>query len=90
MKSCAKALAAQQKPIRVASRSDICWQVIEAYESNEQASSDKDTKCLQKAEKVAEQKADQDKAQNGTQVSQEPDSAWGQSVLLGGRPPSRS
>ena len=53
----AKVLAARQKLIRIADRSDLGWQVVEAYESDELASGDEDAKRLEKAEKVAEQKA---------------------------------
>ena len=53
-----KALLARQKLIRIADRSELGWQVIDAYESDELASGDEDAKRLEKAEKVAEQKAE--------------------------------
>ena len=54
----AKALAAQQNLICIVDRSHLGWQVVEAYESDELASTDEDAKHLEKAEKVAEQKAE--------------------------------
>ena len=53
-----KALLARQKLIRIADRSELGWQVVDAYEPDELASGDEDAKRLEKAEKVAEQKAE--------------------------------
>ena len=53
-----KALLARQKLIRIADSSELGWQVVDAYESDELASDDEDAKCLEKAEKVAEQNAE--------------------------------
>ena len=52
----AKAIHMRQKLIRIADRSDLGWQVVEAYESDELASDDEDAKRLEKAQKSAEQK----------------------------------
>ena len=48
-----KALLTRQKLIKIADRSELGWQVVEAYESDELASGDEDAKRLEKAEKVA-------------------------------------
>ena len=53
-----KALLMRQKHIRMADRSELRWQVVEAYESDELASGDKDAKRIEKAEKTAEQKVE--------------------------------
>ena len=53
-----KALLARQKLIRMADRSELGWQVVNAYESDELASGDEDAKRIEKAEKAAEQKAE--------------------------------
>ena len=52
-----KALEARQKLIRIVDRSELGWQVVEAYESDGLASGDEDAKRLEKAEEVAEQRA---------------------------------
>ena len=52
----AKAIHTRQKLIRIADRLDLGWQVVEAYESDELTWDDEDTKCLEKAQKSAEQK----------------------------------
>lgn len=51
-----KAIHTRQKLIRIADRSELGWQVVEAYESDELASDDEDAKRLEKAQKSAEQK----------------------------------
>ena len=51
-----KAIHTWQKLIRIADRSELGWQVVKAYESDELASDDEDAKCLEKAQKSAEQK----------------------------------
>ena len=53
-----KALVARQKLIHIADRSDLGWQVVEAYESDKLASGNEDAKHLEKAEKVVEQKVE--------------------------------
>ena len=50
-------LLARQKLIRFADRSDLGWQVVDAYKSDELASDDEVAKRLEKAERIAEQKA---------------------------------
>lgn len=51
------AIASRQKQIRIADRHDLGWSVVEAYEDDELASGEEDVKRLEKAERVAEQKA---------------------------------
>ena len=53
-----KALLARQKLIHIADRSELGWQVVDAYELDDLVSGSKDAKRLEKAEKVAEQKAE--------------------------------
>ena len=53
-----KALIMRQNHIRMADRSELGWQVVEAYESDELASGDEDAKRIEKAEKAAEQKVE--------------------------------
>ena len=53
-----KALLTRQKLIKMADRSELGWQVVEAYESDELASGEEDAKRIEKAEKAAEQKAE--------------------------------
>ena len=50
----AKTIHSRQKLIRIADRSELGWQVVEAYEML--ASDNKDTKRLEKAQKCVEQK----------------------------------
>ena len=51
-----QAIAAHQKQIKVADRSDYGWAVVEAYDSNELAENSEDEKRLFRAEKAAEKK----------------------------------
>ena len=44
-------IAARQKQIKVADRSDFGWAVVEAYDSNELAKNSEDEKRLLRAEK---------------------------------------
>ena len=52
-----KEMEARQKLMRIVDHSDLGWQVVDAYESDELASGDEDAKHIEKAEKVAEQRA---------------------------------
>ena len=49
-----QAIACQQKHIKLADRSELGWQVVAAYESNDFASDSDDEKRLFKAEKEVE------------------------------------
>ena len=52
-----KAIACRQKHIKIADRSELGWQVVAAYESDELASDSEDEKRLFKAEKEAERRS---------------------------------
>ena len=52
----ANAIYTRQKLIRIADRSELGWQMVEGYLSDDLASDDESTKRLKKAQKCAEQK----------------------------------
>ena len=49
-----KAISERQKLIRLADRSDYGWQLVEAYQRDELADNEKDTKKIEEAEKAVE------------------------------------
>ena len=49
--------AQQQKFIRIADQSEHHWQTVTAYKGSNLAADEEDAKCLEKAEKTAEQQA---------------------------------
>ena len=50
----AKAILSRQKLINIADRSELRWQVVEAYESDELTLDNKDAKHLNKVQKCVE------------------------------------
>ena len=53
-----KEMEARQKLIRIADCSDLGWQLVDAYESDELMLGNEDVKHIKKAKKVAEQRAE--------------------------------
>ena len=51
-----KAIVEHQKLIRLADRSEYGWQLVEAYQWDELADSEKDAKWIEEAEKAVELK----------------------------------
>ena len=71
-----KAIVERQKLIRLADRSEYGWQLVEAYQQDELADSEKDAKRIEEAEKAVELKNRRKRKQGSDKEKGPPAAFW--------------